>query len=113
MRMMVQSHIQTNERMAQAAEAKSGNGDKRMSVILGSLAVITLLGSGANFLASSGILIGGKNNQLETVQKQLDRVEGDNARQAQQLREYEVWLQTTREKLADKGWQLPPLPKGR
>ena len=100
---------------------ENGNGatNKRVTWLMAIFAMVTLMGAGANFLTSSGVAIGGKQQEIQQAQKDLQRVQTDLDKMEQRyeksetkLREFEVWLQTTREKLADKGWKLPPLPKG-
>lgn len=101
------------EMQATQPKVENGNGStKRITWLMAVLASITLLSGGANFLTSSGMAIGGKTQQMDQMQKDVDRLRTEKDALKQQLREYEVWLQTTREKLADRGWKLPPLPKG-
>lgn len=107
---------------AQATQPReNGNGstNKRVTWLMAIFAMVTLMGTGADFLTSSGVLIGGKQQELQNTQKDLQRLQMDfdkleqrSEKETTKLREFEVWLQTTREKLADKGWKLPPLPKG-
>jgi hypothetical protein len=107
---------------AQAAQPKeNGNGatNKRVTWLMAIFAMVTLMGAGANFLTSSGMAIGGKNQEVMQIQRDMQRLQSDIEKREQRYdkmdqrqREFEVWLQTTREKLADKGWKLPPLPKG-
>jgi len=112
---------------AQAAQPKTENGNgatnRRVTWLMAIFAMVTLLGTGANFLTSSGFVVGGKAGELGQTQKDVSRIElqekedrvrlqTEHDKLEQRLREYEVWLQTTREKLADRGWRLPPLPKG-
>lgn len=100
---------------AQATQkAENGNGatNKRVTWLMAVFAMVTLMGTGANFLTSSGFAIGGKTQEINQTQKDLQRLQAENDKLELRLREYEVWLQTTREKLVDKGWKLPPLPKG-
>lgn len=116
-----------NEALAQQAEsngllaralagqihsAETGNG-KSLKLFLAGITLITVLGQGGSFLATQAIAVGGKNKELEQIEKENTRLESRVQDQEQRLREYEVWLQTTREKLADRGWKMPPLPKGR
>lgn len=106
---------------AQAVKPENGNGatNKRVTWLMAIFAMVTLMGAGANFLTSSGMAIGGKQQEIQQTQRDLQRLQADYDKMEQRhekaelkLREYEVWLQTTREKLADRGWKLPPLPKG-
>lgn len=105
---------------AQATQPKeNGATNKRVTWLMAIFAMVTLMGAGADFLTSSGMAIGGKNQEVVQTQKDLQRLQADYDKLESRydkselrLREYEVWLQTTREKLADKGWRLPPLPKG-
>jgi hypothetical protein len=105
---------------AQVTKTDTSNGatNKRVTWLMAIFAMVTLMGTGANFLTSSGVAIGGKQQELQSTQKDVQRLQSDYDKLEQRyerselkLREYEVWLQTTREKLADKGWKLAPLPK--
>jgi hypothetical protein len=112
---------------SQASQPKAENGNsatnRRITILMALFTLVTLLGTGANFLASSGFVVGGKAGELGQTQKDVARIEiqekedrvrlqTEHDKLELRLREYEVWLQTTREKLADRGWKLPPLPKG-
>lgn len=110
---------------AQATKTENGNGatNKRVTWLMAIFAMVTLMGTGANFLTSSGFALGGKDKEINQTQKDLQRLQTDSdtrynkleqryEKAEQRLREYEVWMQTTREKLSDKGWRVPPIPKG-
>lgn len=98
--------------IAQEAKGDDNGTNRRITLLMAAFGLITLLGAGANFLTSSGFAVGGKTQEISQTQKDLQRLEAETNKLELRLREYEVWLQTTREKLADKGWKLPPLPKG-
>jgi len=119
------SCFRTLEIQATQPKAENGNGstNRRVTWLMAIFAMVTLLGTGANFLTSSGVMLGGKAGELGQTQKDVARIElqekedrirlqTEHDKLELRLREYEVWLQTTREKLADRGWKLPPLPKG-
>lgn len=119
------SCFRTLEMQAAQPKAENGNGatNRRVTWLMAIFAMVTLLGTGANFLTSSGFVVGGKAGELGQTQKDVARIEiqekedrirlqTEHDKLELRLREYEVWLQTTREKLADRGWKLPPLPKG-
>lgn len=108
----------------EATKSENGNGSsKRLTWMMAVLATVTLMGSGANFLTSSGMMLGGKQQEISQAQKDLQRLQAEKDKMEQRydarlekqdtrIREYEVWMQTTREKLSDKGWKMPPIPKG-
>ena len=102
---------------AQTSKTENGAANRRISWLMAIFAMVTLMGAGANFLTTSSFAIGGKQQELQNTQKDLERLQKDVSKMEEQyqrqelkLREYEVWIQTTREKLADKGWKLPPIP---
>ena len=90
---------------AQTATPKNG---KNWPVVLAAVATV-----GMFLVTVSGVrwMPQGEAN-LMLNQQHLERLQKDNDKLELRLREYEVWLQTTRERLSDGGWKLPPLPKG-
>lgn len=116
MHALILSATVTNKALVQAIERphENGNGatNKRVTWLMAVFAMVTLLGTGGNFLASSGMALGGKAEEIKQQKELIAELKKERDADRQRLREFEVWLQTTREKLSDKGWKLPPLPKG-
>jgi hypothetical protein len=85
--------------VAQTQVIASPNGNKKTTYFMAAFAAITLLGTTANFLTSSGIMIGGKGKELETLQKQADKTEAE-------LGYLRTWNEKLRNNMAAYGWLI-------
>jgi hypothetical protein len=90
---------------ALAASTKAGESNRWVQF------VATMLLAMITALASAFAVSVRYQERVDYLMKHNDDQDRKIEQQAEELREYEVWLQSTREKLSDKGWKLDSLPK--
>jgi hypothetical protein len=91
------SCFRTLEMQAMQPKAENGNGstNRRVTWLMAIFAMVTLFGTGANFLASSGMWIGNRNRDADEIKNVKD-----------ELANLKTWNEKLRNNMAAYGWLI-------